>query len=366
MDSDGAPMSPEVNANHNAAGTPTLGDTSRGEQRSERPARTGERNERGGRGERGRGERGERTDSADRPARQERPAERMEEPNDARPERNLESRDGHEGREAREPRENRELREGRNDRRPERRPRQEQNNTSDANGAQGSSSRVPDQRNDGFVAPRADNPQQVIMPADAEQPLSGNDNGEPREKRSRDRYGRERGPRNDRPMREGEEQRNVEPRQSEARPERLPREQQQAFEGFAPPTQQDHRESATVSVNVPSAQSAQTVQVVTAAPTVSVTTVAAAPVATGLPKVERFVLPMDELAQVAQSSGLNWVNSDAGKISAAQAAIAAQPQAMHVPRERATAVATDEGPLVLVETKRDLRNMTLPFEQASN
>jgi ribonuclease E len=25
----------------------------------------------------------------------------------------------------------------------------------------------------------------------------------------------------------------------------------------------------------------------------------------------------------------------------------------------------DEGPLVLVETKRDLRNMSLPFEQSS-
>ena len=372
MDSDGAPMSPEVNANHNAAGTPALGDTSRGEQRAERPARTGERNERGGRGERGRGERGERTDSADRPARQERPTERMEEASDARPERNLESRDGNDGRDTREPRENREAREGRNDRRPERRPRQEQNSMSDANGAQGSSSRVPDQRNDGFVAPRADNAQQGNMPADGEQSLTGNDNGESREKRSRDRYGRERGPRGDRPMREGEEPRNAEPRQSEARPERLPREQQQAFEGFAPSMQQDHRENAPASVNVqgaqsaPSAQIAPSVQAVTAAPAVSVSTVTAAPVATGLPKVERFVLPMDELAQVAQSSGLNWVNSDAGKISAAQAAIAAQPQAMHVPRERATAVATDEGPLVLVETKRDLRNMTLPFEQASS
>jgi len=369
MDSDGAPMSPEVNANHNAAGTPALGDTSRGEQRPERPARTGERNERGGRGERGRGERGERTDGADRPARQERPTERMEEASDARPERNLESREGNDGRDMREPRENREVREGRNDRRPERRPRQEQNSMSDANGAQGSSSRVPDQRHDGYVAPRADNAQQGNMPADGEQSLTGNDNGELREKRSRDRYGRERGPRGDRPMREGEEPRNAEPRQSEARPERLPREQQQAFEGFAPSMQQDHRENAPINVNVPSVQSAQiapSVQAVAAAPMVSVSTVAAAPVATGLPKVERFVLPMDELAQVAQSSGLNWVNSDAGKISAAQAAIAAQPQAMHVPRERATAVASDEGPLVLVETKRDLRNMTLPFEQASS
>jgi hypothetical protein len=28
-------------------------------------------------------------------------------------------------------------------------------------------------------------------------------------------------------------------------------------------------------------------------------------------------------------------------------------------------VSTDAGPLVLVETKRDLRNMTLPFEESS-
>jgi ribonuclease E len=35
-----------------------------------------------------------------------------------------------------------------------------------------------------------------------------------------------------------------------------------------------------------------------------------------------------------------------------------------VPRERAPAVVLDDGPLILVETKRDLRNMTLPFEQS--
>ena len=48
-----------------------------------------------------------------------------------------------------------------------------------------------------------------------------------------------------------------------------------------------------------------------------------------------------------------------------QAAIAAEPQAVHVPRERPAAVNVDAGPLVLVETKRDLRNMTLPFEETT-
>ena len=34
---------------------------------------------------------------------------------------------------------------------------------------------------------------------------------------------------------------------------------------------------------------------------------------------------------------------------------------VRVPRERPPAVVVDEGPLVLVETKKDLRNLQLPF-----
>lgn len=82
-----------------------------------------------------------------------------------------------------------------------------------------------------------------------------------------------------------------------------------------------------------------------------------------MPKVQTFVLPVEALAQVAQASGLSWINSDAEKINAAQAAIAAQPQPVHVPREPAPRVVIEEGPLVLIETRRDLRNLTLPFEQ---
>lgn len=86
-------------------------------------------------------------------------------------------------------------------------------------------------------------------------------------------------------------------------------------------------------------------------------------VATGMPKLQPFALPLAELAQVAQSSGLSWVNSDSGKIAAVQAAIAAEPKPIRVPRERPAAVRIDAAPLVLVETKRDLRDMTLPFEE---
>ena len=93
--------------------------------------------------------------------------------------------------------------------------------------------------------------------------------------------------------------------------------------------------------------------------------IASAIAVSGLPKVQSYQLPLDELAGVAQQSGLNWVNSDPEKISAAQAAMAALPKPIHVPRERPAAVALDDGPLVLVETRRDLRAMTLPFEQAA-
>ncbi|GAC1539753.1 MAG: hypothetical protein NVS2B4_19480 [Ramlibacter sp.] len=85
--------------------------------------------------------------------------------------------------------------------------------------------------------------------------------------------------------------------------------------------------------------------------------------ASGLPRVQSFQLPVDQLAQIATGSGLQWVNSDAEKIAAVQAAIAAEPKPIRVPRERPPVVANTEGPLVLVETRRDLRELKLPFEQ---
>jgi len=79
--------------------------------------------------------------------------------------------------------------------------------------------------------------------------------------------------------------------------------------------------------------------------------------------VTGFALPLQELESVAAASGLQWVNSDAAKVAAVQAAIAAEPQPIRVPRERPPTVVLDEGPLVLVETRRDLRDMRLPFDQ---
>lgn len=80
-------------------------------------------------------------------------------------------------------------------------------------------------------------------------------------------------------------------------------------------------------------------------------------------RVEPYVLAMDELQRIAEGAGLSWVNSDADKIREAQAAIAAEPKPVHVPRERPPLVVVDEGPLVLVETRKDLSQLVLPFDQ---
>jgi ribonuclease E len=105
---------------------------------------------------------------------------------------------------------------------------------------------------------------------------------------------------------------------------------------------------------------------------VATTVVAApAPVAasatTSMPVVTSYALPVSDLVQVASTSGLQWVGSDTAKIAAAQAAIAAElaNAPAHVPRERPPAVVVESANLVLVETKRDLRDMQLPFEAPS-
>jgi ribonuclease E len=82
-----------------------------------------------------------------------------------------------------------------------------------------------------------------------------------------------------------------------------------------------------------------------------------------MPKVQAFELPLAALAQIAEGSGLQWVNSDAARVAQVHASIAAEPKPVHVPRERPKAVVLDEGPLVLVETRRNLAGTKLPFEQ---
>jgi ribonuclease E len=97
------------------------------------------------------------------------------------------------------------------------------------------------------------------------------------------------------------------------------------------------------------------------APVAAVSAPATEPASQALPAVASYTLPIDSLQQVAQNSGLVWVNSDNDKVAAVQAAIAAEPAAVRVPRERPPAVVVNEGPLVLVETRKDLNTLQVPF-----
>jgi ribonuclease E len=188
---------------------------------------------------------------------------------------------------------------------------------------------------------------------------------ERRERRSRDRYGRDRRERN------GERGGDRSDVRADAPSETVPLAADDAVEAREPVARSyfDRPSSAPTpamespAAIVPSRSSAEGSQMapeVIAAPAVPAIAIKAGAGAR-LPEVVSFRLPLAELTQVAEQSGLQWVNSDAAKIAAVQAAIAAEPPRVHIPRERPPVVVTDEGPLVLVETQKDLRNLGLPF-----
>jgi ribonuclease E len=372
-----------------------------GREGDARPPRAerGERSERGERTERG--ERGDRTERGDRPAREGRRDGRSgprgdnlvegqrtdslsEGRSDAQPELNGE---GSEVRTERAPREGRDGRrergerggEGRRERgdRPERRP-------SDATDVNAAETALASDQN-----------------ADANAAIEGSsaaENTERRERRSRDRYGR------DRRERAGETRLDTAgeqaPAEDTAEPSRVsaqapgddrpaPRsyfERAQQAAATSEPTpsaaapqasQETAAEAVTQVANGVESVAAPMVEAVSTAPTPAAPVTAApapavAPVATAstaqteavsaaLPAVASYTLPLDSLQQVAQDSGLVWVNSDSDKVAAVQAAIAAEPTAIRVPRERPPAVVLNEGPLVLVETRKDLNTLQVPF-----
>ena len=103
---------------------------------------------------------------------------------------------------------------------------------------------------------------------------------------------------------------------------------------------------------------------VSAAPTAATTAAPSAPVerAASRAPAEPFVLPIQALQSLAAEAGLQWVHSDAQKVQAAQDAIAHTPKAPHVPRAPKPRVQVDEGPLVLVETRKDLSQVRMPFD----
>ena len=87
--------------------------------------------------------------------------------------------------------------------------------------------------------------------------------------------------------------------------------------------------------------------------------------ATTMPAIEPYQLPHQELESLASSAGLIWVNSDAIRVAQAQAAILAEPRLPRIPRQRPAPAPVDDRPLVLVETRLDLNHVRLPFEDSA-
>jgi ribonuclease E len=207
----------------------------------------------------------------------------------------------------------------------------------------------------------AGNPVAPASSTDVQPRAEGEEGGDrqPRERRSRDRYGRDRRERSERG--EAPAENNAEIASAPVVSENFETNQPAAQDQPAPAAPEFVAQAEPVRAPQVAPQAAP----VAAAPVAVTPPVAAAPAGRALPKVQTYDLPLQDLAQVAQSSGLQWVNSDAAKIAEVQAAMAAEPKPIHVPRERAPAPQLDSGPLVLVETKRDLRDSTLPFENAA-
>ena len=342
-DAEGKATNTETTALNGA--TAEAGTEARGEPRGDRQPR--ERGERRDRGERN--NRGEQRDGNREPR----------EPREPRGERSAE---GNEGQQPR------------RERRPERGPRQDEATHVSADDQQTSTQAVIGDVN---AAPEALNAEGATQAVEQRPRLEGE---ERRERRSRDRYGRdrrERGPRDgaEEAAAEGQEssspavvasgeEAGFTPRasyfsQPAATPATVAEATAQAPLAFAEPVAAAPAPAAQAPAAAPApvaarAASPAPVAAPVAAPTTS---------ANVMPKVQPFELPLQDLVQVATNSGLEWVNSDADKIAAVRAAIAAEPKPVHVPRERPPVVVIDEGPLVLVETRRDLRDLKLPFEQ---
>lgn len=182
-----------------------------------------------------------------------------------------------------------------------------------------------------------------------------------RERRSRDRYGRDRRRRNEGDGEGTAEADGAADTGSETAATDVTNTSEASNQGDALPVKSDSDAAMPV-------QQASSIEVASTSPLSSDEGAQApeidAPVTaedTAMPTVQRFDLPVAELASMAQAAGMEWVQSDAQKVAQVQAAIAAEPKPLHVPRERPAAVVLDEGPLILVETRKSLSSMNLPF-----
>ena len=236
-------------------------------------------------------------------------------------------------------------------------------------GRSGGGARAEDGSDRQTAAANADTPDLVAAAAlDAGATDGAGQNARPegeerRERRSRDRYGRDRRERNGERAGDRERAPREEATEQDSAMDTGEAREPVARSYFDRPTSSATAEASAMletSANVAPHHAPVAAPAETPRPTPPVPAIAAASVPS-MPAVTRFTLPMDELSQIAERSGLQWVNSDADKVAAVQAAIAAEPAPIHVPRERPPLVISDEGPLVLVETRKDLRNLNLPF-----
>jgi len=218
-------------------------------------------------------------------------------------------------------------------------------------------------------------------PADAPTSADGAPTGDVQEdressqRRSRDRYGRDRGGRGERSERSAPAEQNPTAHATDAQePEQTEHVVRASYFTQAPaaapavdapahgePAVSEPQAVQLAAVAAPGAAAGDPEPVAPAAPTA----VPAAPVAANeaaMPKVQGFDLPVDNLHAVAQISGLQWVNSDPARVAAAQAAIAAEAAPVRVVRERPAPVVVQDSALVLVETKRDLRALEVPMD----
>ncbi len=195
----------------------------------------------------------------------------------------------------------------------------------------------------------------------------------PRERRSRDRYGRDRARRQadavaapgeaELPEAAADSVADEAPRRSyfavppaAAEPAATP----------APPVEPPVTAPASASLSMVS-EAQTTSEVPTDKPETPAATPAAMPPAVE-PEVrpsaaaQPYRLPVEDLAVLARQAGLEWVQSDADKVAAVQSAIAAESPPVHAPRKPHPVPAVSDEPLVLIETQRDLRGMKFPFD----
>ncbi len=401
-----APVATPVAASPSPAAAAPAAREVRGDNRGNR----GERSERGNRNGNGRGERPLEHRNGERPAQGqgERSVEGRRNERNRGEGRSSEPREGREGREGRgEPR-----REGRRDARPESRPESRpeirpeiaatqavavnlENGAATTESAEGNvpaegrrergEGRRRGPRNEGRRnAPAAE----AEAGQAAEAPVAANTEASddqakaeaaqaepraPRERRSRDRYGRDRRSRGEAAATSAEESdaqaQAAEPVAAESSEAAAPRSYFKAAAASAVTEVEAPVELAATQQPVVAPAEVQSVEaepevapVQTLAVATAAVAAASAEPAAAAPSAPAYRLAIDELSALAQQVGLEWIQSDAAKVAQVQAAIAAEPQPVRVPREPKPVVLLDEGPLVLVETRRDLSALKLPFE----